>query len=710
MGKPLNRDELKNAYLNLMSGFGIALAVLGLGHLILPHNGEPYEWAQYLLLGGVFPPLLHAVHFPFRHAKARPVVEIFRWGSSFAALAFCVFIVPGGDIPVICGFALAHWFFLGGANGVAVHDREKIGVSLFVLVAAYAAWGLLSRFFWWEPFGRFVTGGAQQVVAAILAAAFAIWYWPQDAVKRSAPRAFSIPRILAELALILILALVAFQLPYEITDHHDFYVGSAALVRQGGWLLWDVPSQYGFLDILLLAALPFKSLHFSLYVAASALQLLCALIMYGMLRALRPGAFGAAAGTLLTITVAFMAVDAPQHTGLNTHPSVSGMRFLFCYLFLAWSYWNITAENGAGGARSARFWIGSCLWAVGCLWSFESAIYSTSIWLPQSLWLAWETAKQGSGAENTGQWRRAALIFFTSLLPLLILFGAVNAFYIFGLGHLPDWYAFIEYAAVYKGGFGALPIEPLGGVWGLLLVFTAVSACAATAFRDRLKEWPALIGIMGLIWTTASYFISRSAESNLLNLAPIHFTCVVTAMAAFKEKPAHRLMLWAVLIPLSAVLLIATWGSPNLPRFFHETFRMDHASRFYGLLPKAEESFVDILKEVNYKKGDPLVVMTLMMPPPLADADSKGPADDIGLYRFWLPMAPTGEFWLLPPERRTIYISRFTDRFREGGLLVIPHETPIGQIGGFFACIDVKYRMTLERSNNDWLVRRYEPR
>lgn len=710
MGKPLNRDELKNAYLNLMSGFGIALAVLGLGHLILPHNGEPYEWAQYMLVGGVFPPLLYATHFPFRHTKAHLVVEIFRWGSAFAAVALCVFVIPGGDIPLLCGFALAHWFFLGGANGLAPPDREKIGASLFTLVAVFAAWGLLSRFFWWEPFGRFVTGGAQQVVAAILAAAFAIWYWPQGAVKQGALRTLHIPRILAELALVLVLALVAFRLPYKITEHHEFYVGSAALVRQGGWLLWDVPSQYGFLNILLLAALPFKSLHFSLYVAASALQLLCALIMYGILRKLRPGVFGTAAGMLLTITVAFMAVGAPEHTGLNTYPSVGGMRFIFCYLFLAWSYWNITAENGGGGARAARFWTGSCLWAVGCFWSFESSIYNTSIWLPQSLWLSWETAKQSYGPENTGQWRRAALIFLSSLSPVLVLFGAIDSFYILGLGHLPDWYAFIEYAVAYKGGFGALPIEPLGGVWGLLLVFTAVAVCAAAAFRDRLKEWPALIGIMGIVWTTSSYFVSRSAENNILNLAPLHFTCMITAMAAFKEKPAHRLMLWAVLIPLSAVLLIVTWGNPNLPRFFRETFRMDHASRFNGLLLKAEQPLADILKEVNYKKGDPLVVVNVMMPPLLANADSKGPVDDTGFYRFWLPMAPAAELMLLPLDRQKVYISRFAGRFREGGWLAIPHEIPTDDVDGFFADIDAKYRMTLERSNNDWLVRRYEPR
>lgn len=704
MGKSSNCDDPGNPHLDLMFGFGVALAVLGLGHAFLPHNGEPYEWSQYMLLGGVFPPLLHAASFPFRYANAGRTLELMRYGSTMAPLLFCAVVIPAADIPVLCGFALAHWFFLGGAKGVAVHGREKIIGSLFALMSVFAAWGLISKFLWWHPFGRFVIGGAYQIFAAILATAFAIWYWRLDTVKREAPRTLHMPRVLAELTLVvLVLAFVAFRVPYKITEHHEFYAGAAALARQGGWLLWDVPSQYGFLNILLLAVLPFKSPHFSLYVAASALQLICALIMYGMLRRLRPDAFGAAAALLLTVTMAFMVPGgAPEHTGLNTYPSTGGMRFLFCYLLLAWSYWNIAAENGGGGARDARFWAGSCLWAAGCFWSSESAIYSTSIWLPQSLWLAWETAKRPNGVEADGLLRRTSLIFALSLSPLFILFAAVNAIYLIGLGHLPDWYAFIEYAMVYQRGFGGLPIDPRGGVWGLLLVFTAISVCAAAAFGDRLKEWPALIGIMGLVWTTSSYFVSRSAENNILNLAPLHFTCVVAALAAFKESPAHGRILRTVLIPLTAVLLIATWGNPNLPRFFRETFRMDHGARMNALLFKAEGSLADILKEAGYREGDPLVVADVMLPP--------HPAGDTGPSLFWLPMAPAAEFMLLPPERQRIYLSRFAGRLRRGGWLAVPHVIPTDDVDGFFAGIDAHYRMTLARNNGDWLVRRYEPR
>ncbi len=209
MGKPQNSEEPGNAYLNLMSGFGMALAVLGFGCLILPFRGESYEWAQYMLIGGVFTPLLHAGYFLFRSVKMHPVLELLRQGSALAAVAFCFFFIPGGDIPLLAVFALTSWFFLGGAQGLSRHGWKEHGRSIFILAVMFAAWGLYFRL---APVSRFVTGGAQQILAVVLAAAFAFWYRPHEAVHPAASRILSIPRILAEVALITVLALAAFHL------------------------------------------------------------------------------------------------------------------------------------------------------------------------------------------------------------------------------------------------------------------------------------------------------------------------------------------------------------------------------------------------------------------------------------------------------------------------------------------------------------------
>jgi hypothetical protein len=69
--------------------------------------------------------------------------------------------------------------------------------------------------------------------------------------------------------------------------HWTFFVGPAEDVRQGGSLLWDVPSWYGFLDILLLASLPTDSCWQSMYLMNSSSLFISAVVVYSVLRALR---------------------------------------------------------------------------------------------------------------------------------------------------------------------------------------------------------------------------------------------------------------------------------------------------------------------------------------------------------------------------------------------------------------------------------------
>src|SRR5207244_8081385 len=74
------------------------------------------------------------------------------------------------------------------------------------------------------------------------------------------------------------------------TYHHwGAIVESSHLVREGGWPLWDVPTQYGFFNTLLLAALPFSSVWQSLYVCHVVLLTVSAGIVFWLLRSLRPG-------------------------------------------------------------------------------------------------------------------------------------------------------------------------------------------------------------------------------------------------------------------------------------------------------------------------------------------------------------------------------------------------------------------------------------
>src|SRR5437763_948910 len=67
---PTLRGDLETLWVG-----GLAMVLLFLGSCWLPLEGEPYEWAQYLLLGTVFPALLVACSLLGRSPKMRRGVD-----------------------------------------------------------------------------------------------------------------------------------------------------------------------------------------------------------------------------------------------------------------------------------------------------------------------------------------------------------------------------------------------------------------------------------------------------------------------------------------------------------------------------------------------------------------------------------------------------------------------------------------------------------
>jgi len=161
-------------------------------------------------------------------------------------------------------------------------------------------------------------------------------------------------------------------------QHWSFWVGPIESVREGGWLLWDVPSQYGFLSILLLALMPIKSAWESLFLVQGALIWIVAALLYFRLRLKSQGLLNYAASCLITLTsVYFMDRFREYLNGPQEFVSVGPMRFFWCYMsmFVLWA----CLDRDSPRLRLYR-WLGAIVWVAGVLWSAESAFYSTAIY------------------------------------------------------------------------------------------------------------------------------------------------------------------------------------------------------------------------------------------------------------------------------------------------------------------------------------------
>ena len=132
--------------------------------------------------------------------------------------------------------------------------------------------------------------------------------------------------------------------------------------------------------------------------------------------------------------------------------------------------------------------------------------------------------------------------------------GLIAIYYLIYLGHLPDWYAFLDYSLAYSNGFGALPIDPRGGVWLLVMLWCSL-ATTAVAFWQRRQTVPALlVGTAGAAWVVSSYFVSRSHANNITNI--IHVVCTSMAIMLYVFNHYSLATRWATVVKTSFVAVL----------------------------------------------------------------------------------------------------------------------------------------------------------
>ena len=156
---------------------------------------------------------------------------------------------------------------------------EPAGVVGLAVVVAMAAWAIALKLAWFANFSSWETASLARLVFSVAVACAML------ATFRFSPLADSVAAgRLIDVAAVLLLAAVSFRVDplftYSGYAHWSFWVGPALQVRHGGWLLWDVPSQYGYGSILALAAMPLRSIWQSLYVLNGVLNLGSALVVY----------------------------------------------------------------------------------------------------------------------------------------------------------------------------------------------------------------------------------------------------------------------------------------------------------------------------------------------------------------------------------------------------------------------------------------------
>ena len=173
------------------------------------------------------------------------------------------------------------------------------------------------------------------------------------------------------------------------------------------------------------------------------------------------------ATALTATTLFFRPREGPVLLAAQMTPSGGPVRFIWLFAILAYVFrYYVNATEGADRTTSgeSRFELyGTLIWLGSVCWSVEAAIYCSGAWFPAYLLvliqrMSRELRGGRTRSDVTRLWLRSLAL---PIGGLLLVVAAVSIVYGLGLGHLPDWTAYFEYA-LHTVGVHSMGIDPSG--------------------------------------------------------------------------------------------------------------------------------------------------------------------------------------------------------------------------------------------------------
>jgi hypothetical protein len=670
---------------------------------------ETVEWGVYMsmLVGYPLTCIVIALVLPrILRGQAATIVKSF---AILAAVALGIsYLIDGRLIlaAVALAPAIATALLAPGAYRIlSERPLDRIIPLGVIVLVALIAWMCAGGMVYWTRASSWFLGSPLRVAAIVIATIAAITGLPRFGESLEVKAAPGLAFRIASAFLLLLLIVFSFRTNPMVEFYHwSFWVGPIEQLRQGGWLLRDTPSQYGFLSILIPTALP-GSAWISFWYYQAAIYAIVGVLMYIIFRRLRGGV-----GNLL---LAFLAVFStlffrPRTASLilpaQMTPSGGPVRFLWCFVLLGWLLLVFREAKGRRDAGAGFPLIGHIIWLSSVAWSFEAAIYSSAIWFSA---FTVHLVQRSSAERSEGKSRAAVAmgIARSVAIPIVMMIGLYAIVWIIykaALGIAPDLDGYSEFGLLYSRGFGALPIETNGAIWYLLLVFFIASTVVVKFLVEDWRDFRLVVaaGVWGGVWSLASYFVSRSHPVNLLSITPGLLFAIAVVMIVIRHSARRT---WhgyvrAAAVPVFAIPIAMTIGHPGLGGDLKTNQLAPH--RFTDQVPFMDPALESLLRENGARPGDPIVriVDGRLMMPAWRGEDGKRIVSD----RSWLPK-PYEIIGSLPPARRQVYLERSAQNGL-GGWLVHNRVNTIANFDERFAEIQRTHSPVRRYERGDWII------
>jgi len=333
--------------------------------------------------------------------------------------------------------------------------------------------------------------------------------------------------------------------------HVSYFSEVVRTLKSGGTLLWDTPSQYGFLSVLIPSWIPMANSRQAFYLWQSLVIFTFLIAIYIFLQKIimNPKQIFHAYGIF---SILFFFAD-PALIGPQPFPSSSAMRFGPSVLLLVFYVFSIKKDNSE---KKSIVVLHISLLALSFLWSAESLIYGIAI----------------SGMFSIIQVmnRKGILL---SLLPGFILitcFAIANIYVLIKVGNFADLNMYFMYSQSYSVGYGSLPLSVFSPMVVLYLTIFGVLIFSWIYIRNKISlDIIFLILSSILIWLT--YYLGRAVSNNIMVLLPIMFLnfylIYIFTSDRFREINNFLKNLYTVFITLFFISIVLV---PNLSRSLNE--------------------------------------------------------------------------------------------------------------------------------------------
>jgi len=472
-------------------------------------------------------------------------------------------------------------------------------------------------------------------------------------------------------------ALAAFRTDHLLMDwipyHRSYFADIADLVHTGHWLLWDVPSQYGFLSVLSIAILPGSTWQ-SLYIVTGIILTTQALVTFYMLYYGRRGWTEYAFALLLTMAAYFCAGVTRFPFDSRLYPQF-GFRFIWTILMIFVAFIAYVNRDDQRRVTTARI-AGYAIWMISVLWSFETALWGTITWLTYILTDSAVILYKNGKLDAPTVGRTLVIKLLPFALIVIAAVATLETYYNIALGHGPDFVSYFEFSAVYAADPNYhMVVDRHGPAWTLLLMLGALGSLAVIAARSRRLDALPLISTAWLAtWVTTTYFVGEAFNSHVLGVycvaVPALAVTIYLSRERFAESGAATFARLS-LIPIVTILIAFTLGDPADWLQFKIPFVLGTSPDSTRQFPPISGELANLIEKAGIEPGDRVALPTSIGWTKLSTGwvlpFTASPDGATTQYHSWLPISPQGAyntFESLALDRRQIYINRNLDEMR----------------------------------------------